>query len=290
MEGGRRWIFDNASAVVSGKVPLYRCSGTFTSPNALGGFLFISILMTYYLIFAEEKKFVRRWLHAAMALQIFTLAITFSRAAIFATALSSCIWLGSSLYKGLKAPDLFLRRRLMILCTSVLAFSTCLFLFYEQFFSRGGIVNYNKVVLDADAERMVYQKIAWEMFKDYPILGIGHNNFQIFSPRYVPKESSEVFFAKVHNIYLLVLAETGILGITFFLLFLLCLARSVRMIQSDEKLKVVFSISIGVSFVGCCDYYLLHTPHGKLLLFVVAGLLSLPWQTKTGSKSQVDLQ
>jgi len=282
MEGGYRWIIDEWTGWTTDRTVLCRCSGTFTHPNILGGFLFASLLATFYLIMVQNKKTVRRLLYGAIFVQIFTLAISFSRAAIIATVIGVFVWFGVSIAKFLrkeKRNDLFFLRRVSVIAAVMVSALICLSLFYNQFFYRGGIINYNEVVSVADKERIVYQNIAWEMFKDHPVLGGGYNNYQILSREYTPENNASVLFAKVHNIYLLVLAETGLLGAGAFILFLISLFKRVLKRTEDEAVQTAVAIFAGFLFIGLCDFYFLHTHHGKCLFFLFAALLQADLKT-----------
>ncbi|MGE3534742.1 MAG: O-antigen ligase family protein [Parachlamydiales bacterium] len=280
MEGGYRWIIDQWTGWTTDRTVLCRCSGTFTHPNILGGFLFASLLATFYLIIVQNKAAVRRVLYGAIFIQVFTLSITFSRAAIIATVIGACVWFGVSIgkflrtekWKNLFIDKLFLRR-VSVIAAVIASTLICLLLFYNQFFYRGGIINYNEVVSVADKERIVYQNIAWEMFKDHPILGGGYNNYQILSREYAPENNSTVLFAKVHNIYLLILAETGLIGAGAFALFLFSLFKRALKRSEHEAVRIALSIFAGFLFFGLCDFYFLHTHHGKCLFFLLAVLL-----------------
>lgn len=65
--------------------------------------------------------------------------------------------------------------------------------------------------------------IAWKIFEDHPVLGVGHNSFQDIAPRYV-LDSGPLTYAEliaedprvVHNTYLQLLAENGIVGLAIF--------------------------------------------------------------------------
>jgi hypothetical protein len=287
MAGGYRWIFDQWINRVTDQTVLCRCSGTFPHPNVMGGFLFASILSTYYLIVGESQQWMRRLLYGALFVQVFTLSITFSRSAIMATAFGSCLWLTISLYRCIKEQgwkklkrNAVMMRRMRTLGVFVGSGLICLFLFFNQFFYRGGIVNYNQVVSSADKERVVYQNIAWEIFKDHPIAGGGFNNYQILSPRYVPERYVEACFAKVHNIYLLILAETGVLGALAFGGFLLSLFKGIFSRSENEMTRIVLSIFIGLLLIGLFDFYFLHTNPGRCLFFLFAALLCMDFSTE----------
>lgn len=270
MQGGKRWLIDNLTDYHSNIDKVCRVSGTFSHPNILGGFLFVAMIMTYYLHRFEEKKYLRSLLHLAVSIQIFTLAITFSRSAILATGLATLCWFAISFFKLKAISPGALSKQLLLFLTVILSSIGSLVLLYDQFFSRGGIVSYNEFVSGADKERVAYQNMAWEMFKDHPLIGIGYNNFQLHSKGYDLHNNGTELFAKVHNIYLLVLAETGALGA---FCFLMCLFWILKSAVADAKHQHVFLVVlIGLLFIGCCDYYLLHTQDGKLLLFSIGGL------------------
>lgn len=61
--------------------------------------------------------------------------------------------------------------------------------------------------------------IAWRMFQAYPITGTGLNNFVLNVPAYIPTNFVN-HGLPAHNIYILVLAETGFLGFGTFLLLI----------------------------------------------------------------------
>ncbi len=64
--------------------------------------------------------------------------------------------------------------------------------------------------------RLELNDIALVMFDDHPVVGVGLNNFEVVLPRY--EANPVIFFGHpVHNLYLLVLAETGVIGLVGFL-------------------------------------------------------------------------
>lgn len=67
--------------------------------------------------------------------------------------------------------------------------------------------------------------VAWRMWQDHPVTGVGLDNFSVRSPLYAdqagPLENAN-FIAEVpyvaHNVYVQLLAETGLIGLLLFLL------------------------------------------------------------------------
>jgi O-antigen ligase len=62
--------------------------------------------------------------------------------------------------------------------------------------------------------------IAYRMIADHPIFGVGLNNFAVVMPQYANLEFAGYWLYVVHNKYLIVWGETGLLGLLTFLWFL----------------------------------------------------------------------
>jgi O-antigen ligase len=103
----------------------------------------------------------------------------------------------------------------------------------------------------AFAERLVFWSAGWEIFNDYPFLGVGLGNAGFYFPEKMPAfgwalwEVSQVFYyhgylPNIKSLWVRILAETGILGFSIFLVwtyilwFSGTLARSVK----DPVIKV----------------------------------------------------
>jgi len=254
----QRWIFDHTQRA---QEFLLRASGTFPHANIFGGFLFCSLLNTFYLYFTSNHKKI---LLFGIVLQIPALILSFSRSALIAFCITTILWFFFQFRYRRKAV-------LQLACTLLTLATLCLFLFYPQLSARGGIFNYNKLVQGADAERVLYQKIAVDMVKEHPLLGIGLNNFQIESRRFFPEGA--ILPSRVHSIYLLLAAETGLIGLSCFFLFQFSILRHARRALQTQEGTFLLMLFSGFLFIGACDFYLLCTPHGQILFFTAAALL-----------------
>jgi O-antigen ligase len=67
--------------------------------------------------------------------------------------------------------------------------------------------------------------LAFRIFADHPVLGVGANNFSVAMGPYLTPEFRHGFLYAVHDKYLLVLCETGIGGLAAFLAFLFAALR-----------------------------------------------------------------
>lgn len=130
--------------------------------------------------------------------------------------------------------------------------------------------------------------IAMQIARDHPLFGVGANNYLQVSAPY----SEGILFAWpdaiVHNVYLLVLSETGIVGLMGFLVFLLATWRLARrLIRDPDHLKS--TIALGV-WGGICAL-LIHSMLGWLfrydpiftLFWFYIGLLIALWRVPSGA-------
>ena len=255
---------------------LYRVSGTFLHPNILGGFLLCSILATYYLFLLTKRTIHRIGLSCMVLLQFFALYLSFSRAALLATLFSTGIWL----YLQWRASK---KSKSWKIILGVVCCSACLgsCLLYPQLRARGGILNTNANSLGADTERIIYMKVAAKMIEEHPFLGVGYNNFQIHGHRMQAQFPNNYLHSKVHNIYLLVTSEAGLIGGGIFLLYIGSLLRAswrglrkITFLEEFQAKAFLASLFLGLLLIGACDFYFLESPQGSIPFFGIAGLLA----------------
>jgi O-antigen ligase len=259
------WIFDNHSAVLSRE--LIRPSGTFPHPNVLGGFLSMSILATYSLFSTPKWR-----LGAALIipLQFFALSLTFSRSALFSLIGGSLVYLALQwkehgfLWKPFRLPFF----------TMIFSLLFSFLVLQSQIRERGGIVNYNELAQGSDALRISYQNLALQIIKDYPLFGAGFHQLSIRGLDYLPKGHDVPASSATHNIYLYLAAETGLLSLTAFLLFIASLLWAAARSFLTPLTASLTAIFLAFLFIGCCDFYPLLFQQGKLPFFLAAGLLA----------------
>jgi O-antigen ligase len=70
----------------------------------------------------------------------------------------------------------------------------------------------------AAVERMAHWQAGWRMFEHHPALGVGIGNFNARYPDYYVREEFRISQGHAHNIYIQMLAETGMLGLFAYLL------------------------------------------------------------------------
>jgi O-antigen ligase len=124
--------------------------------------------------------------------------------------------------------------------------------------------------------RVFYDQVAWQLFKGSPLLGIGQGNFVWTFIR--PAVFENWVYQPVHNIYLLIAAEIGILGLFAFLWFLFKIMRSIYMERKaiKDRLALYCLLGIFVFFlaIGFFDHFLWDLQQGQLMFWIVLGIIA----------------
>ncbi len=103
------------------------------------------------------------------------------------------------------------------------------------------------------------------------VVGVGLNNSIIRVVSQLPGGFGLYFFQPVHNIYLLVASETGLISFFLFLVFL-----SVVLFRSYKYNSPYLPVIITLLFLGGFDHYLLTLQQGMLIFVLFFSLAFLP--------------
>lgn len=164
------------------------------------------------------------------------------------------VWIGFTL--GLLVGTAFLGRK--VLGSAVLALSLVgagLFLGSERIQSR--VMGKTNAESQSNNERLLYWKANFQMFKDYPWVGIGYSQNNVHVEEYLRKDGIEwLGGAHAHNQYIHFLAGTGALGLACFLVFLLCvfdpLFRQLLRLRKQKPLSDRYFFLIGIFAALTC--------------------------------------
>ncbi|MFC7394675.1 O-antigen ligase family protein [Scopulibacillus cellulosilyticus] len=133
----------------------------------------------------------------------------------------------------------------------------------------------------AVVSRTILWKTGWMMFKENPVLGVGEGNYLVRYPGYVkkyPKLDLGYQAYSVHNSYLKILAETGILGLLSFLsIFVVYYLFIIRQYFLSNRYIKPLIIAI---FAGSATYFmqnltnnLYFIPQVNVVFWIVSGLV-----------------
>lgn len=266
VQGGARFLFDSSTDI--SKI-LIRATGTMQHANVFGGFLTLTLLSTYALLLLVPKY---RWLFVlAIPIQFFALTLSYSRSALFAWAIGTAIWLGLLTYKiGIK--NRLIQQIILLVSASFLISGALL---YNQYAQRGGVVSTTVLNKSSDKIRAFHQGLALQILKEHPFTGLGYGQFSERASDYFPPNTDDYVRATApHNIYLFLACETGIISLAAFLLTIALLIWSVLRSPLTIEIITCTSLLFAFLFIGLCDFYPILFQPGKLMFFLIAGLLA----------------
>ena len=230
-----------------------RVTGSIPHPNDLA-LIPIFLPLVFVLLTAKIRAAVRWMIWISLPLALATLIVSKSRNAWLGLAVCFVVWLA------------FGRRRGTIL-VAIAGFVLVFFVAYliDLGDLQDRLISFTRPYQEG---RIGIWLVAWEMFKDAPIVGMGAHVFGQFYLDYLPRidfpqgYSPEVAFIPwAHNIYLEILCERGLLGLTAFAVVVGATAR-----QLITCLNKTVSPEIRTYTVGLV---------GSVSVFLVMGILDL---------------
>ncbi|MFA6537174.1 MAG: O-antigen ligase family protein [Patescibacteria group bacterium] len=235
---------------------IIRAFGSFSHPNILGGFLVITILLTFYLWLSKKEKIA---LSLALICQTVGLYLTFSRGAFLALLFGLGILLLANTQhkKSIKIiPISFILATFFILSLSTNN------LFLKRF------DNVNNLNRKSNATRVEQIKNSWEIIKDSTWRGVGLGNYQMALTKKIPNQDV-YFYQPAHNVFILIIAELGVLGLSFMILLFAKLFFTLRdFAKFDFTQQYFLIVFLTILFLGIFDHYL-WTTYSGLLIFAL---------------------
>lgn len=136
-------------------------------------------------------------------------------------------------------------------------------------------VVYNRLTADDHGSakaRVTTAKVALDIISDHPIIGIGANNYDYYIRSYWVIEDVFTKIAIVHNYYLLMIAQLGIIGFGSFLWLLIALFIRMRTAMRS-RVKYYRQIAVGImaSFICFLLAALADGYQGLILLYLFWG-------------------
>jgi hypothetical protein len=183
-----------------------RVGGTFGHANQFARFLGLVLPLALAVMIASEKKRHRLLAGAALLIGGGALVATLSRAAWIGVAAGSALVFIFMLMRPALRP-----RALQSLKVVLLLLIPFVLINLNTFIAR-----FTSTDEGSFATREPMARIAMKIIQDHP-LGIGFGNYRLWLPQYGDPAIPFTFQAKVHNMYLLIAAELGIISLIVFL-------------------------------------------------------------------------
>ncbi|MBI3305505.1 O-antigen ligase family protein [Candidatus Parcubacteria bacterium] len=254
---------------------IVRAYGTFPHPNLLAAYLGVAILAWWWL-WVRRSESPAGLRDAALlgvgALLLAGFAVTFSRLSLVAlvTGLAMVSW------RVWVVPGLRRRfgRQARLGALFVIGCGLGLLFFLPQWSSRIAIDGGEQAV----ALRLEYVRSAWHIIADRPFFGVGPGVFVQALPRYAPELTESWQRQPVHNLWLLMLVELGVVGFVAFIVFIWRLLRplSIRAESGEHALAKALAVGwLAILIVfSLGDHFFWTLPQGRILFWVVLAVVA----------------
>jgi O-antigen ligase len=124
-------------------------------------------------------------------------------------------------------------------------------------------------------QRVELNEVAIRLFLQSPVIGVGLNNF--IPTMATQKDFGQLYWLQpVHNIFLLLIAEAGLTGLTLFLILIIKLF---RFLSATKNFRFLMILGV-IILTGLFDHYWLMLQQNLLLFGIIIGV-SFPPQKKT---------
>lgn len=229
----------------------YGLGGPFNERNEFAGFLCMTIPVVIFISNIEKNKWLKLLLYLILLGDILALILTYSRGGFI-----GLVVVGAALF--------FMSKRKIAL--AVIGGFAILFIYNyflpQQYKDRlSTIQNYDITEEEVDmsaAGRLMAWRMAIEMVKDHPILGVGFHHSQQKIVEYKDPLTGLSFSGPkgIHNSLLLVAAEEGIPGIIIFVLIFFLAFRSlmhskrIALIHGLDSKFQSYATMLEVAFLG----------------------------------------
>lgn len=233
-----------------------RAYGAFPHPNIFGGYLAIGILMIGWMVCeGEEGKKERRkeektWKYIPLIFLLSsTLILTFSRGAWLALTVS----LFAVIVQAFWYKKLIPHRAIPIMSVGLVTILMTIGILNTHVFARfNPALHVEAVSLEERASQ--YQTFPGVFFLN-PLSGVGPGAF-VFAEAFKQKGLSPWAYQPMHNVFLLILAELGVIGFAAFGYFIF---EIVRLILKHRRVTggiFAFAFLLSYMLLGCFDHYL----------------------------------
>lgn len=187
-----------------------RPGGTFGHANQFARFLGLVLPLALAVTIAAQNKTYRLLASATLVIGGGALVATLSRGA----------WIGVTLASGLVFAIMIMQPALRVRALQSLKLVTLLIIPFVLVNIGTFIARFTSADEGSFATREPMARIAVKIIEDHP-WGIGYGNYRLWLPRYGDPAVPFTFQAKVHNMYLLVAAELGVVSMIVLVCLLL---------------------------------------------------------------------
>lgn len=238
-----------AARFMMGDSLIVRPYATFPHPNVLAFYLFVALLICRYMIFKLSRVSWRLIFLTVFTVLLLGLVFTFSRALIVMAG--------------------------VLLFLDFIKLKKIGFLLIALFLGAGFIILGERfslsLLVEDSIERYEHAQRLTSFLRDKLLAGVGLSQYFYYQIQ-VDREISPYLLQPLHNVPLLVLVQTGILGATFFLWGIWHTFKKLLTAKFSYENELVLLLFTTMIFASFFDHYFITLHQGILLTALVSGL------------------
>ena len=252
----------------------------FTANKNIAAFsLAIKLNYVFYLINRNQSILLRFFLFSIYGLGIFSLLSINSKGGILISIISLIYYLFFSLIKLKSNKDLFINTSLIILLTIIINLTGGL---GKNTIStiQNSTTSFN--LEQGNQDRLAYYSQVLSSFKENPLTGVGHGNWKLASIKFDGNRMRDYIVQYyTHNDFLQVLAEVGLLGLIFYILFFGTIFKKLFLnIFNSIQSNNIF-LFLGMAFLTYLADALINFPGSRIVsqlnLIALISLINYNW-------------
>jgi putative inorganic carbon (hco3(-)) transporter len=277
-----------------------RAHSILVQANHLGAYLVLVIPLSFAISFALKGKSNYFWIQSSLIFKhidkivrivfFITLFLTMSRSSWIALISSFfIISILSWISRVIETKEIekthsqgFFRSRKILMSTIIIITIMIVFIaiMLPQILSRIG--SFGNLENDlASNKRIDFLKVGTAIIRDNPILGVGIGNYTSISSKYAPKEMDPIGSRiHLHNLYLQITVETGLIGLLAFMFYIFCIFTSMTkylfesLLIENRLVKLVMIATLAFLIQNFADIFFVKGIH---LIFagLVGGMLGV---------------
>jgi O-antigen ligase len=241
-------------------VPFVRQGGTIGSPTYAAGYLGVIITLAVCVRQMKVPRYLRRLTLPAIVLGGLALVTTFSRGGWIEIVIAVVILLCAKWIRG------------GVSTATILSMLGSIALIGLLLYTPNPVSDRLMSPDNGSAEsRIPLMHLAFHMIAAHPVLGVGANNFADVMERYAGPEFRYAWIYTVHNQFLLVWAETGLIGLLAYIsIYTSIIRKGWRLWRSRDNLLAPLGIATIAGTIGLMSHMLVD-------IFSERALLQLFW-------------
>ena len=237
-----------------------RAYGGLPHPNMLASFLAVAMFFVFWIYQKTEQSLRKLLLPLIFAILSIGLCSTFSKSVVLSFLMALILlWAGFFVFKQSKESKLNLLKFTLIFLVIAAVFSA---IFWEPVQTR--IYGAERLEIKSTTERLNYFGEAWQLIKNHPLTGVGLGNYTLSIHNDINPDLQSWSYQPVHNIYLLILAELGIIGFILWLVLIFLLIKKIPITN--------YQLPITLLVISLFDHYLWTLYFGIILFWLVLGV------------------